>query len=111
MQQWHSLSRDYLNELNKWLESAASLHVPGIPSSVSFDETDPDNLWKKLKEFVNDVMNKWYDHIGKPNDLERPEPSGQCDDKLVEKWVHCIVESEELQDEYEEKFNGRCDAR
>jgi hypothetical protein len=111
IQQWHSILGDYLNQLNKWLESAASLHVPGIPSSVSFHETDPVTMWKKLKEFTKDVTDKWYEYIGKPNGLTRPEPFGQCDDKLVEEWVGCILESEELQDEYKEKFDGRCDAR
>ena len=111
IQQWRDISSDYLNELNKWLESAASLHIPGIPSSVSFHETDPEDLWGKVKEFVDDVMDKWYEHVGKPNKLERSAPSGQCANKQVEEWVHSRDDGEELQEEYEEEFNGRCDAR
>jgi hypothetical protein len=42
--QWFDMAKDYLNELNKWLKSAASLHVPGISSSVSFNDTNSEDL-------------------------------------------------------------------
>ena len=52
--QWDSLKDSYIAELNAWLKTASN--IPGVPDTVDFTSTDPDELWDEIKTFLDSVQ-------------------------------------------------------
>jgi hypothetical protein len=111
IQQWLVLLENFNASLNAWLKAASDLSIPGIPSSIAFNETNPDKLWEQIKFYQNHFNDLWYEHVGKPNGLVKPDPFGQCDNKRVEEWVRSNSVSDTASEDFEDVFDGRCDAR
>ena len=111
IQQWQDLAQNYLASLNAWLQAASDLSIPGVPDSIHFNETNPDKLWDKIKFYQNHFNDLWYEYVGQPNGLEKPDPFGQCDDKRVEEWVKSNSVNDKADEDFEDVFHGRCDAR
>ena len=109
--QWRDVIDNYIDTLNAWLKVASDLNLPGVPSSIQFDESDPDKLWEDIKFYLNHFQNLWYEHVGEPNGLMKPEASGDCDDEQVEDWVQCTEISDKGTEAFEDVFKGRCDTR
>ena len=100
--------------MNASLQLAAAKGVPGIPSSVYFNETDPERLWVQIMDFFDYISDIWYRHIGEPNDIFRPTPvpttpAGPCDDEDVQRWVDTTTDNEHAQEGFTEAFDGQCD--
>lgn len=110
-QQWRGLVNGFLHELNVSLKAAADLNVTDIPSSVYFNETDPEKLWNQIMDFLDHVNDLWYKHVGEPNGILKSPQTGQCGDEEVERWVQTTEANEKSQSEFEEAFDGQCDAR
>jgi hypothetical protein len=111
IQQWQKIHQNYVDSLNAWLKAASDLNLPGIPSAIQFDETNPHELWDKVKYYFNHFSDLWYEHVGKPHGLVKPTLLGRCNNKQVEEWIHSTFASEKAISDYEDVFNGHCDAQ
>ena len=111
IKQWEDIVSTYINEVNAWLKDASSLNLDGIPPSVTFDQTDPEELWNALKEFMYRMIDLWYEQIGKPNGLPKPLPLGRCDDMQVQDWFRNRAASNQAEADFKSTFGDRCDAR
>jgi hypothetical protein len=110
-EQWKDLLYDYLHNLNASLKAAAD-KIPGIPSSVYFNETDPEKLWLQIMDFFDYINDIWYSHIGEPNgifQLTGSAPGDACGNRDIQRWLDTTTDNEHAQNGFTEAFHGRCD--
>ena len=109
IRQWRYIMQQYLHELNVWLKFVSDVLTLDVPSSVSFNETNPEKLWDEVQSFVSRMSNLLYEHIGNTNNVMAFNSTCLCENKQVGQWVLATALSEEATDDLEKTFGGQCD--
>jgi hypothetical protein len=69
--QWQAIVNNYIISLNAWLKVLSPLRIPGVPSSIQFNDTNPVQLWEDIMYYSHHFSDLWYKSNGEPSGLRK----------------------------------------